>query len=310
MSSRGKCCSYTHFLKCNYILQGLLSIIPQQSLKPWYRSGARDLRKSRPLSKGTEVYDTNPNIWPINEPMPKVEALIQCAGEAKYVNDLPTQQGEVFCSFVTSDIGSGIIEEIDPSPALVMHDHIFHKTCTVCIFLHIIIYLYTLLQKLPGVIAFFSAKDIPGINSFVSTKQEGSTANEELFADEIVKFYDQPLGIVVADSEKLANRASLLVRVKYKKNKRGPLLTINEVRAQDPSRVNLFLAVPARDRGTNVRKVISDCHNIYWQYHYSIEPLSCVTRPSEDGLDVFPATQSPNWTHVTLTDVLNIPQNR
>ncbi|XP_026330716.1 indole-3-acetaldehyde oxidase-like isoform X3 [Hyposmocoma kahamanoa] len=99
--------------------KGLLTIIPQQSLKPWYRSGVSDLRKSRPLSKGTEVYDTNPDIWPINEPMPKVDALIQCAGEAKYVNDLPTQQDEVFCAFVTSDIGTGVIEEIDPSPALV-----------------------------------------------------------------------------------------------------------------------------------------------------------------------------------------------
>lgn len=77
------------------------------------------------MSKGTEVYDTNPNIWPINEPMPKVGALIQCAGEAKYVNDIPTQQDEVFCAFVTSDIGTGIIEEIDPSPALVSHGLMF-----------------------------------------------------------------------------------------------------------------------------------------------------------------------------------------
>ncbi|XP_026330715.1 xanthine dehydrogenase-like isoform X2 [Hyposmocoma kahamanoa] len=262
--------------------KGLLTIIPQQSLKPWYRSGVSDLRKSRPLSKGTEVYDTNPDIWPINEPMPKVDALIQCAGEAKYVNDLPTQQDEVFCAFVTSDIGTGVIEEIDPSPAL----------------------------KLPGVIAFFSAKDIPGINSFVSLKQAGASANEELFADKIVKFYDQPLGIVVADSEKLANRAALLVRVKYRQDKHGPLLTINEIREQDPSRVNLYVAIPARDRGSNVRKVISDCHNLYWQYHYSMETLACVTRPSDDGIDVFPATQFPSWTHLSISDLLNIPQNR
>lgn len=296
------------FLKCSLLLQGLLTIIPEGSLKPWYRSGARDLRKSRPLSKGTEVYDTNPDIWPANEPMPKVEALIQCAGEAKYVNDLPTQQDEVFCAFVTSDIGTGIIEEIDPSPALVMHDWIF---CEIMYFVYFFAqHYFTHFQKLPGVIAFFSAKDIPGINSFLSLKQEGATANEELFADEIIKFYDQPLGIVVAESEKLATKASLLVRVKYKKDKREPLLTINEVREQDPSRVNLFLAVPARDRGANVRKVISDCHNIFWQLHFAIEPLSCVTRPNEDGLDVFPATQSLNWTHVSLSDTLNIPQNR
>lgn len=106
-------------LNDNLSFKGLLTLIPQDRLKPNYRSGARDLRKTRPLSKGTEVYDTNPLIWPVNEPMPRVDALIQCAGEAKYVNDLPTQPREVYCAFVTSDICIGEIESIDPTPALV-----------------------------------------------------------------------------------------------------------------------------------------------------------------------------------------------
>lgn len=99
--------------------QGLLNLIPEENLKPIYRSGARDFRKTRPLSKGIEVYDTNPIIWPVTEPMPKVEALIQCAGEAMYVNDVPSEPNEVFCAFVTSDICIGEIESIDPTPALV-----------------------------------------------------------------------------------------------------------------------------------------------------------------------------------------------
>lgn len=91
----------------------------KDKLKPIYRSGATDLKQTRPLSKGTEVYDTNPILWPINEPMPKTDALIQCAGEAKYVNDLPTQANEAYCAFVTSDVGLGEIESIDPTAALV-----------------------------------------------------------------------------------------------------------------------------------------------------------------------------------------------
>lgn len=57
--------------------------------------------------------------------MPKKDALVQCAGEAQYVNDLPTQLDEVFCAFVTSDICTGEIESIDPTPALVSADIIF-----------------------------------------------------------------------------------------------------------------------------------------------------------------------------------------
>lgn len=71
------------------------------------------------MSKSADVYDTNPIIWPITEPMPKVEALIQCAGEIKYVNDVPKQAREVHVAFVTSDVATGEILDIDPSPALV-----------------------------------------------------------------------------------------------------------------------------------------------------------------------------------------------
>lgn len=51
--------------------------------------------------------------------MPKLEALIQCAGESFYVNDTPTSPREVFCAFVPTEISVGEIESIDPSIALV-----------------------------------------------------------------------------------------------------------------------------------------------------------------------------------------------
>ncbi|XP_049875547.1 uncharacterized protein LOC126373432 [Pectinophora gossypiella] len=264
--------------------KSLLTLIPKEKLNHRYLSGARDLRKTRPVSHGTEVYDTNPAIWPITEPMPKVEALIQTSGEAKYINDLPTQPNEVFCAFVTSDICTGEILEIDPTPAL----------------------------KIPGVLAFFSAKDIPGVNSFTfPVKVVGSgIVLEEIFADGIVKYYDQPIGIIVAETEKMANRAALLVRIKYKKDKDVPILTIDEVKAKDPSRITVFLTYPARDRGVNVQKVIKGSDNIFQQYHYTMETLTCVARPSDFGLDVFASTQWPDLTQVGISTVLNVEQNR
>jgi xanthine dehydrogenase/oxidase len=59
--------------------------------------------------------------------MPKTDALIQCAGEATYTNDLPTDNQELFCAFVTSDIGIGEIENIDPTPALVRKHESIHQ---------------------------------------------------------------------------------------------------------------------------------------------------------------------------------------
>lgn len=53
-------------------------------------------------------------------PMPKVEALIQCAGEAPYIDDIPTMPREVFAAFVLTTVGAGEIENIDASLALVI----------------------------------------------------------------------------------------------------------------------------------------------------------------------------------------------
>ncbi|XP_047987082.1 indole-3-acetaldehyde oxidase-like [Leguminivora glycinivorella] len=261
--------------------KSLLVLIPESRLNPRYRSGSRRLRRTRPLSKGSQEYDTNPLIWPITEPSPKVEALTQCAGEVKYVNDLPSQPREVFCAFVTSDICTGELLDIDPTPAL----------------------------KLPGVIAFFSAKDIPGPNCFLPPQVPILLSSEQIFCDSQIKYYDQPIGVIVAETDKLANRAALLVHVKYKKDTRKPVLTIAEA-VKDPNRISLFSAIPARNAGGNVQRVIKDYNRILHQYHFSMETLHSVTRPSDDGLDAFISTQWADAVQSAISYALDIQSNR
>lgn len=40
-----------------------------------YQSGSTALE--RPLSSGTQIYDTNEQEWPVNEPMANMEAVYQ-----------------------------------------------------------------------------------------------------------------------------------------------------------------------------------------------------------------------------------------
>lgn len=59
-------------------------------------------------------------MWPLNKPIPKLEALVQCSGEAVFANDLPTQVDEVYSAFVTADVPPGsIINGFDTTTALV-----------------------------------------------------------------------------------------------------------------------------------------------------------------------------------------------
>jgi len=73
----------------------------------------------RPLSSGKQEFDTDKSLFPLNEPLRKIEAVAQCSGEAEYVNDIPAVPGEVHAAFVLTTVSTGTVSNIDPSEALV-----------------------------------------------------------------------------------------------------------------------------------------------------------------------------------------------
>lgn len=108
-----------------------------------------------------------------------------------------------------------------------------------------------------------------------------------------VKHYNQPLGIVVAETRIIAEKAAKMVKVKYI-NIKQPVLDIKEAK-KDPLRTKLLLQFHAIGKGFDVAKVIKTEYTLYGQYHFCMETMSCVTRPTEEGLEVFTTTQ---WTDV------------
>lgn len=68
---------------------------------------------------------------------------------------------------------------------------------------------------MPGVVAFYSAKDIPGANTFMPAKMFLVMAPEEVFCSSEVKFFGQPVGIVLATTNEIANMAADLIDVIY-----------------------------------------------------------------------------------------------
>lgn len=49
---------------------------PDNILNDRYRSGAINLRDTRPVSQGRQEFETDPAIWPLNKPIPKIDALV------------------------------------------------------------------------------------------------------------------------------------------------------------------------------------------------------------------------------------------
>lgn len=98
--------------------QAILSLSPPNRVAPKYRSGAEAIKRAS--SQGMQSYESDKNIWPLNQPVPKLEALVQCSGEAIFANDLPRQKNEVFAAFVTADAPPGsIIKDFDTTEAFV-----------------------------------------------------------------------------------------------------------------------------------------------------------------------------------------------
>ncbi|XP_049875013.1 xanthine dehydrogenase-like [Pectinophora gossypiella] len=271
---------YRRRIAVNLFYKGLLYLYPEYKLPLCFRSGAIKIRETRPVSEARQIFDTNPSLWPLNQPIPKVEALIQCSGEAPYTEDLPSIPREVFAAFVLSTIPKGHIVAIDPRPALLEH----------------------------GVIAFYSAADIPGLNSFTPPEDPQYSTNEEVLCSGEVKYYNQPLGIIVATTRSIADRAAKMVNVKYS-NVKPPVIAIKKAK-KDPKRNTLYFAANAKNRGNDIIKVIKGQTTVYGQYHFSMETLVCVTKPMEQGIEIHPASQWMDGVHLMVSRALKMDQNR
>ena len=118
----------------------------------------------------------------VGNPNPHVSGLNQATGIAKYLDDIPPQHGELHVGFVLSKMARANIKSIDASKAL----------------------------ALEGVRGLITHKDLPD-----SYKMFGSANDEELLASNKVQFNGQIIGLILADTHKLARRATSLVQVDY-----------------------------------------------------------------------------------------------
>lgn len=163
----------------------------------------------RPLSSGIQSFDTHKEKYPMTQPVTKLEGQIQCAGELLYSNDIPPINDELWAAYVLAGRPHRKIGQIDATEALV------NILGLIIIHQHYLNYYYNP-QNIPGVFAFYSAKDIPGQNDFAPPLMLMG-APEELFVgvDSSIKFFGQPVGILLADSLALANIAAKLVKITY-----------------------------------------------------------------------------------------------
>jgi xanthine dehydrogenase/oxidase len=108
---------YRKNLAVSLFYKSILKTSSDDNIDPIYKTGGSTL--VRPLSSGTQKVDTHEKNWPLTKCLPKIEGIIQSAGEAQFANDIPHQPNEVWGAFVEATKVNHVIENIDATEALV-----------------------------------------------------------------------------------------------------------------------------------------------------------------------------------------------
>jgi xanthine dehydrogenase/oxidase len=163
-------CLYRSLLRC-FRFTDLPSNLSSAVL-PWIK----------PESRGTEVFiPSSGKFDPVGKPVRKLEAPIQATGEAVYPSDEQISAQTLHAAMVFTTQCSTKLLAIDSSAALAVS----------------------------GVVAVYTAADIPGTNSIGKDLYLLNPIGEE------VKAIGLPYAIVVASSESVANDAAALVSASY-----------------------------------------------------------------------------------------------
>ncbi|CAG8803556.1 7882_t:CDS:2, partial [Racocetra fulgida] len=152
----------------------------------------------------------------VGKPISHTTSMSHSTGEAVYIDDIPKIQGELYGALVTSEKAHAKILNIDPTQAL----------------------------SIPGVKGFFSAKDVPGKNSWGIILQD-----EEVFASNEVCY-------MVAETKQIAQEAKHLVKIEYEELPH--ILTIDEAIEQN----SFFPMTPKLARG-DIEKGFQEADHIF-----------------------------------------------
>ncbi|KAG4068524.1 hypothetical protein HA402_004865 [Bradysia odoriphaga] len=247
------------------------------------RSGANSFRSLIP--KSSQLFEKVSSEQPITDPIyrPTVHSsgYKQATGEAMYVDDMPKLEDELYLALVLSSKAHAKIISIDAAEAL----------------------------SQPGVVAFYSAKDLtPEQNKFGAIFKD-----ELLFYDKVVTSQGQLLGAVVADNQIIAQRAAALVKVVYEEI--HPII----VTIEDAIKHKSYLpGYPKIARAGDVSKAFDEADHVVsgkvrvgGQEHFYLETQSAIALPKDaDEIEVFSSTQQPGVLQRDLASFLGIPENR
>ncbi len=199
------------------------------------------------------------------------------SGEAIYIDDMPELPGTLHAALITSPIAHGRLKSIDAAAALAME----------------------------GVVAFVSAKDVPGHNDIAPI-----LSGEELFASESLEYLGHPIGCIAAETLEQAIKAAKAVAIDFEELE--PVLDIEAAHEKKS-----YALAPQTLLKGDVDQALQDADRIIegrlemgGQDHFYLETQIAYVTPGEDGdLVVYSSTQHPTEVQHHVAHVLDLFAN-
>ncbi|XP_060170001.1 abscisic-aldehyde oxidase-like [Lycium barbarum] len=244
-------------------------------------------RKQTLLSSSKQVVESSTEYYPVGEPMKKVGAAMQAAGEAVYVDDIP-------------------------SPPNCLHGAFIYSTKPLASIKGIQLESNRLTDGVTDVITF---KDIPSGGANVGSITPFGP--NPLFADDLARCAGDRIAVVVADSQRSADVAARTALVEYDTANIGsPILTVEEAVEKSS-----FIQIPpsvypkqvgdfSKGMAEAVHKILSAEIRLGSGYHFYMETQTALAIPDEDKcMVVYTSSQSPENAHRAIANCLGVPEH-
>ncbi|MBF9002622.1 xanthine dehydrogenase molybdopterin binding subunit [Vibrio nitrifigilis] len=232
----------------------------------------------RKLTSLQQTEPTHQHSSVIGQAIKHESAHKQVAGTAPFVDDIPTPRGCLHAAVITSTIAKG---------------HIL--TCNL-----------ERVKRAPGVVSVLTSDDIPGEKD-IGTVFKGDPL---LTIDNEIRFYGQPIALVLATSYQVAVMATQLADIEYEKSD-TVALTLAQTKTEPPLLPVHQMGVPINADVNSAPIHLDGEMLVGGQEHFYLEGQCCLAQTTEDnGMLVFSSTQNPSEVQKLVAEVLATDFNR
>ncbi len=162
-------------------------------------------------------------------------------------------------------------------------------------------------KKISGYCGTYFANDVPNENQIGVIQKD-----QPLFAEKIVRFIGDSIGIAVAETELVAKLIAEKVVIKYEEH--DPYLSINKSKSATNNFIhNNNIACEHQSIKGDIKNGFAKAKHIIEadfvtpaQEHYYLEPQGCIAIPKTDGIEIHGSLQCPYYIQKAVAGVLGI----